>query len=60
MKKMRGIIDPFTLGFLLALGGSTTAYIVHKDSLQQSVDSNIKIETNTPQNVASGPFKTLK
>lgn len=31
MKKMRGFLDPYTLGFLLSLIGATTAYIVHQD-----------------------------
>lgn len=31
MRKMRGIIDPFTLGFLLSIIGTTSAYLVHNN-----------------------------
>ena len=36
MKKMRGIIDPYSLGFLIMLIGGTTTYIVHKDDERPS------------------------
>ena len=35
MKKMRGIIDPYTLGFIIALFGSSTAYLVHTNDDEQ-------------------------
>jgi len=28
MRKIRGVIDPYTLGFLISLIGTTTAYVV--------------------------------
>lgn len=39
MKKMRGIIDPITLGFLISLIGATTAYMTHKNDIQQSIET---------------------
>jgi len=45
MKKMRGIIDPITLGFLISLIGATTAYTIHKGDTQQSSETETNMKT---------------
>ena len=42
MKKIRGIIDPWTLGFIISLFGGVTAYIVHPPGEKNVVESNIE------------------
>ncbi len=39
MKKMRGLLDPYTLGFLLSLIGATTAHIVHSNDDSAQTES---------------------
>jgi len=39
MRKMRGFIEPMTLGFLISLIGSTTAYVYHNPDSHESADS---------------------
>jgi len=42
MKKVRGFIDPITLGFLFSLVGTTTALVV-KDDTQAATDTAVKM-----------------
>jgi len=44
MRKMRGILDPFSLGFLLMFIGGTTAYVVHADDEQLSAEAENRNE----------------
>jgi len=44
MKKVRGFIDPITLGFLFSLVGTTTALVV-KDDTQAATASNVEVQT---------------
>ena len=38
--KMRGIIDPYTLGFLISIIGASIAYIAHADKQSDDVTSS--------------------
>ena len=40
VKKMRGVIEPYTLGFLLSLIGSLTSYLIHKDDSPYTDEKN--------------------
>lgn len=42
MKKIRGVIDPWTLGFIISIFGGVTAYIVHPPGEQNIVESKTK------------------
>ena len=44
MKKMRGLLDPYTLGFLLSLIGATTAYVAHSNDEDFSTESKKSTE----------------
>jgi len=50
MKKMRGVIDPWTLGFIISLFGGVTAYIVHPPGENKIDVSNIEKKTATSKN----------
>lgn len=48
MKRMRGVIDPITLGIILSLAGATTASIIHSDEISEdSASIPVKTETQT-------------
>lgn len=48
IKKTRGIIDPFTLGILISLIGSTIVLVAHKDDNElASVSDSTFTETVT-------------
>lgn len=40
MKKMRGFIDPYTLGFLIILIGATSTYFVQRDNGESTALAN--------------------
>ena len=40
MKKMRGVIDPWTLGFIISLFGGVTGYILHPPGEQKNIEPN--------------------
>lgn len=42
MKKMRGVIDPWTLGFIISFFGGITGYIVHPPGEQNNIEANIQ------------------
>ena len=39
LHKMRGVIDPYTLGFLISLIAATVVYIGHSDKQSEDVTS---------------------
>ena len=56
MKKMRGFIDPWTLGFIISLFGGVTGYIVHPPGQQKDIEQNkIKHE----KTIAMNEIKTV-
>jgi len=55
MKKMQGVIDPYTLGFLISIIGSMTAYLAHKDDVPSPVES--KFEAKSTELVLIAPDK---
>ena len=50
MKKIRGIIDPWTLGFIISLFGGVTAYIVHPPGENKIDESNTEKKIITSKN----------
>lgn len=42
MRKMRGVIDPWTLGFIISFFGGITGYIVHPPGEQNNIEANIQ------------------
>lgn len=47
MKKMKGFIDPISLGFLISIIGSTAAYVAHKNDNSLPDKTNTNIESST-------------
>ncbi len=43
-QKMRGMIEPYTLGFLLSLIGAGIAHLVHADKHEDEVENAAQIE----------------
>ena len=46
MKKMRGAIDPWTLGFIISFLGGLTGYIVHPPGELNTIESDIELKQN--------------
>ena len=59
MKKMRGVIDPYTLGFLITLIGGGTALFVDKDTNNylDRPDANITTDKRVDSN---DPYRTYR
>lgn len=51
MRKMRGVIDPYTLGFLISLIGGTTAYVAHQDVPQDTAQATHEVVTDSATDV---------
>jgi len=47
MKKMRGVIDPWTLGFIISLFGGVTGLIVHPPGEKNLDESTIEKKITT-------------
>jgi len=56
MKKMRGIIDPWTLGFIISLFGGVTGYILHPPGEQKNVEQN---QIEQEKTIAMNKIKTV-
>ena len=51
MKNMRGFVDPFTLGFIVAFGGAVAGMTLSKDVVddgQMAQESQIQIGLTAP------------
>ena len=48
MRKVRGFIDPITLGFLISLIGGSTAYVYHNPDSHELADSMTGAESTLP------------
>jgi len=56
MKKMRGFIDPWTLGFIISLFGGVTGYILHPPGEQKNIEQNQMKQEKT---IAMNEIKTV-
>ena len=56
MKKMRGIIDPWTLGFIISLFGGVTGYILHPPGEQKDIEQN---QIKQEKTIAMNEIKTV-
>ena len=44
-RKMRGMIDPYTLGFLISIIGAGIAHIVHADRHDDEISNSTQLES---------------
>ena len=56
MKKMRGVIDPWTLGFIISLFGGVTGYILHPPGEQKDIEQN---QVKQEKTIAMNEIKTV-
>ncbi|MBL1277252.1 MAG: hypothetical protein COB30_014305 [Ectothiorhodospiraceae bacterium] len=58
MKKMHGVIDPYTLGFLIALIGGGTALFLEKDAGNSLDRSDVSITMEKPVE-SNDPYRNM-
>ena len=56
MKKMRGVIDPWTLGFIISLFGGVTGYILHPPGELKDIEKN---QIKQEKTIAMNEIKTV-
>jgi len=54
-KKMRGFIDPYTLGFLISILGSSTAFLLNEDDAEVSAESQQIVSTDAKTDAKENP-----
>lgn len=60
MKKMRGVIDPYTLGFLLSLIGATSVYITHDNKQNdEEIERSVHIKMQVVNLTQTEDFKEI-